>query len=125
MALEKLCAGWLKAKQVESAANALRVDIEDQIVALTGKKDEGAKTVDAEGYKLTITGKMSRKMDWDRWETVKLQITPLLHPVKTKLELDEKGVKYLQAHKPEIYALLPLEVKPAKTSVEVKVKEES
>lgn len=123
MALEKLCADWLKAKTVESAANALRINIEEQIVALTGKKDEGSKTVDSEGYKLTITGKMTRKMDWDKWDAVKAQIPDHLHPVKSKPELDEKGVKYLQLNEPAIYALLPLEVKPAKTSVEVKLKE--
>lgn len=125
MALEKLCADWLKAKQVETAANDLRLNIEEQIVALTGKKDEGAKTVDAEGYKLTITGKISKKMDWAKWEAIKSQIPDLLHPVKFKPEVDEKGVKYLQQNNPEIYALLPLEVKPAKTSVEVKLKEEA
>lgn len=125
MALEKLCADWLKAKQAETAANTLRVDIEDQIVALTGKKDEGAKTVDAEGFKLTITGKMTRKMDWTKWEAIKSQIPALLHPVKLKTEIDEKGVKYLQLNEPEIYALLPLEIKPAKTSVDIKPKEEA
>ncbi len=118
--LEQLSAAWLAAKKAENAASKERVAIEEQIVALTGKRDEGAQTHEAEGFKVTVTGKISRKMDWDKWEQVKAQIAPNLHPVKYKPELDEKGVKYLQANEPEIYALLPIEVKPAKTGIEVK-----
>lgn len=121
--LKQLSADWLKAKAEEAAANKRRVAIEDQIVALTGKKDEGSQTIDATEFKITVTGKISRKMDWTQWETVKSQIAPNLWPVKMKPELDEKGVKYLQANEPEIYALLPIEVKPAKTAIEVKAVE--
>ncbi len=118
--LEQLSAEWLAAKKVETTANKERVEIEEQIVLLTGKRDEGSKTHSATGFKITVTGKMNRKMDWDKWEAVKGQIAPILHPVKLKPTLDEVGVKYLQANEPEIYVLLPLEVTPAKTSVDVK-----
>lgn len=121
--LERLSADWLEAKKAEAKANKERVAIEDEIVLLTGKRDEGSKTVEAAGFKITVTGKVSRKMDWDKWETIKAQISPNLHPVKFKPELDEKGVKYLQMNEPEIYALLPIEVKPAKTAIEVKAVE--
>lgn len=121
--LEQLSAEWLDAKKAEAVANKQRTAIEDQIVALTGKRDEGSQTVNATGFKITVTGKMSRKMDWDKWEQIKSQIAPNLWPVKNKPELDEKGVKYLQANEPEIYALLPIEVKPAKTAIEVKAVE--
>mgnify|MGYP003607844084 FL=1 len=118
--IEQLCTDWLAAKKAEQKANAERVAIEDAIVALTGKRDEGAKTVDATGFKITVTGKISRKMDWKAWETIKAQIPADMHPVKLKPELDEKGVKWLADNQPDIYKLLPLEVKPAKTAVEVK-----
>ena len=121
--IEQLSADWLDAKKAEAVANKKRVGIEEQIVLLTGKRDEGSQTVDASGYKITVTGKVTRKMDWDKWKTVKAQIHPNLWPVKSKPELDEKGVKYLQANEPEIYALLPIEVKTAKTAIEVKAVE--
>ena len=88
-----------------------------------GKKDEGAQTHDAGAFKVAVTGKVTRKMDWDKWDAVKSSIPANLHPVKMKPELDEKGVKYLQANEPEIYKQLPIEVKPAKTAVEVKIKQ--
>ncbi len=118
--IEQLCPEWLAAKKAEQTANAQRVAIEDQIIALTGKRDEGAKTVDVSGFKITVTGKISRKMDWMAWETIKAQIPADMHPVKLKPELDEKGVKWLAEHQPDIYKLLPIEVKPAKTAVEIK-----
>lgn len=121
--LEQLVAEWRIAKKAEVMANKERAAIEEQIVTLTGKRDEGSQTHEVEGFKITVTGKISRKMDWDKWEQIKSQIAPTLWPVKNKLELDEKGVKYLQANEPEIYALLPIEVKPAKTAIEVKAVE--
>ena len=122
--LELLCREWLAAKKAEAAANEERLAIEQRIIFHTGKRDEGSQTHEVDGYKITVTGKVSRKMDWKKWEAVKAQIPPNLHPIKTKLELDEKGVKYLQANEPEVYALLPIEVTPAKTAIEVKAIEE-
>lgn len=118
--IEQLCTDWLQAKKAEQKANAERIAIEEQIVSLTGKRDEGAKTVDATGFKITVTGKISRKMDWKAWETIKAQIPADMHPVKFKPELDEKGVKWLAENQPDIYKLLPITVAPAKTAVEVK-----
>jgi hypothetical protein len=117
--LASLCGAWLDAKKRETAAAEDRVAIEDKIVAITGKRDEGSQTVNEADFKLTITGKVTRKMDWDKWEHIKSQIPPNLHPIKLKPELDDKGVKYLQANEPEIYRLLPIETRPAKTSVAI------
>lgn len=119
--VQQLCNEWLQAKKEEAAANKRRVEIEDQIVFIIGKRDEGSKTHDLGGFKVTVTGKVTRKMDWKAWETVKEQIAPNLHPVKMEPKLDEKGVKWLHDNEPDIYKLLPIEVKPAKTAVDVKV----
>lgn len=115
-----LCAKLLSAKAAEAQATAARVEIEEQIVRLVGKRDEGSQTTDVGEYKVTTTGKVTRKMNWAAWETIKAQFPAELHPVKTKPELDEKGVKWLQTHREDLYKLLPIEVKPAKTAVEVK-----
>lgn len=120
MSLEQLCADWLAAKADEAAANKRRLDIESKIVAITGKRDEGSSTHEAPGFKLSVTGKVSRKMDWAKWDQIKPQIPQELQPVKMKPELDETGVRWLKQHRPDLYDLLPIEVKPAKTAVEVK-----
>lgn len=123
LTLEQLSAEWLSAKAEEARAAKRRLVIEEQIIALTGKRDEGSQTVDATGFKITVTGKVSRKMDWAKWDQIKTQIAPVLWPVKMKPVLDEKGVKWLQQNEVEIYAMLPLEVEPAKTAIEVKAVE--
>jgi hypothetical protein len=120
VSLEELCADWLEAKTREQKANADRVAVEQKIEALTGKKDEGSQTHEAGTFKVTVTGKVTRKMDWDKWATVRDSIPAELHPVKMKPELDERGVKWLRDNRPDLYERLPIEVKTAKTAVEVK-----
>lgn len=119
--IESLATDWLRAKGEEAAANKKRVKIESQLVELIGKKDEGSQTQKVGNFKITTTGKVTRKMDWEKWESIKGQIAPVLHPVKTKKELDEKGVKWLQENEPELYKLLPITVTPAKTAIDIKV----
>jgi hypothetical protein len=119
MEAKELAQQWLDAKQREREANAERIKIEEQIVAALGKRDEGAQSHKIDGFKITVTGKVTRKMDWDKWEVVKDQIPEALRPIKLKPELDERGVKYLKENKPDIYGLLPITVAPAKTGVDV------
>lgn len=119
METKELAQQWLDAKRREREANADRIKIEEQIVSALGKRDEGAQSHKIDGFKITVTGKVTRKMDWDKWELVKDQIPEQLRPVKLKPELDDKGVKYLQANEPEVYRLLPITVTPAKTGVEI------
>lgn len=121
--LTELGIEWLAVKHDENKARDARIAIEEQIIAITGKRDEGSKTHDAGGCKITVTGKIARKMDWEAWESIKAKIPVNMHPVRYKPEVDEKGVKYLQANEPELYKLLPLEVKPAKPAIDVKVVE--
>lgn len=122
MELKELCIAWGQAKANEKAANAERVALEDQIVAITGKREEGSQTHEVEGgFKVTVTGKVTRKMDWKEWEKIKSGIPSELHPVKYKPELDEAGVKWLQENNADVYRQLPIETKPAKTAVDVKV----
>lgn len=120
-ALDALCKQWFEHKRAETAANKARVEIEEQIVALVGKKDKGATTVEIPGFKVTTTGKQTIKLDADKWASVKAQIPAELHPIKVKEELDNKGVEWLRENRADLYALLPIEITPAKTAVEVKV----
>ncbi|MFA5630302.1 MAG: hypothetical protein WC997_02220 [Porticoccaceae bacterium] len=121
--LQALCQQWQQEKRAEQVANAKRVKIEGQILALAAVKEEGSATTDTPGFKITTTGKLSRKMDWEAYQKIAAQIPDGLHPVKTKQEIDEVGVKWLQKNRPDIYSLLPLTVTPAKTAVSIKAVE--
>lgn len=115
--LDSLCAAWLECKKREQEANKARLEIESEIIKITGCKTEGAQTCHTDQFKVTTTGKITRTMDWDEWEKVKDQIPVDIRPIKTKEVLDEVGVKWLFDNNREIYSLLPLVVKPAKPGV--------
>jgi hypothetical protein len=120
--LESLAVDWLRAKKEEAEANKRRIAIEAQMLALIEAKPEGAATVEAGMFKVTAEFKLSRSIDWDKWDAIRERIPERLRPVKWKRELDATGCKYLENNEPEIYALIApcITVKPAKTGITVK-----
>jgi len=114
---------WIEAKKEEVQANKKRVGIEDELIALLGAKEEGSETHDVEDFKIAITGRLNRKVDWDVFD--KLGIPTEVQPVKVKRELDLKGLRYLEDNEPSTYKKLAkaMTVEPAKTSVTVTRKE--
>lgn len=115
------------AKAREEAARKERVAAEEELVeALRAAgslpaKDEGSKTLDVENYKVKVTNKLTRKLVGKGAEGIKALDLGELTPLKTKVELDDAGCKWLRDNDPEIYAKLAafIETKPAKTAVEI------
>lgn len=118
---EMVASELLKAKRFEDAATERRIELEREIIELLGIRDEGSMTHKiGDGFKVVITAKKSRKMDWDMLDAIPLSKLPeSLRPVKVKRELDERGVKYLRDNEPELYAVLSpaLTVTPTKPQV--------
>lgn len=111
-----------EAREAEKKANERRVELEEELIAILGQKEEGAQTHEVGDYKVTITGKLIRKIDWDLYDkSIAAKIPESLQPVKVKRELDDTGVKYLANNEPQIYRLLAkaLTIKPAKTAVTI------
>jgi hypothetical protein len=111
-----------EAKLAEKEANERRVALEEELIALVGAREEGSQTHEIGDYKITITGKLNRKIDWDLFDqSIAAKIPQTLQPVKIKRELDDTGVKYLANNEPQIYKLLAkaLTIKPAKTAVTI------
>lgn len=110
------------AKLAEKEANERRVALEEELIALVGQKEEGAQTHTIGEFKIVITGKLNRKIDWDLYDkSIAAKIPESMQPVKIKRELDDTGVKYLENNEPQIYKLLAkaLTIKPAKTAVTI------
>ena len=96
-----------EAREAEKQANERRVELEEELIAILGQKEEGAQTHEVGDYKVTITGKLIRKIDWDLYDkSIAAKIPESLQPVKVKRELDDSGVKYLANNEPQIYRLL-------------------
>lgn len=121
--LPELSDAWLHAKAAEQAANAVRLDIERQIITITGNKKDGQQTVEAGENKITIKTNWTLKLDLQKWDSVAVQIPESLHPIKTERKVDPAGVKWLRENDPIHYAILAqaLTITEAKATVDVKV----
>lgn len=97
---------WLAAKSAEAKANKERLRIEADLVKALDVPEEGSKTQDIDGYKVTVTQPVSRKLDAAEWERVKLLIEPVMWPIKMKAEADASGCKYLANNEPETWAMI-------------------
>lgn len=125
--LEYLCSQWVQAKASEDAQREYRVKLEKQILEHVGSRKEGAQTVNAPHFKITTTGKLSRAVDWEVWDTIAPEVPPSLHPVKVSRSLDVKGLHYLERNEPEVYRkiLECITTKPAKTAVKIEPQKEA
>lgn len=120
--LDQLVTAWIEAKRKEDAANAERLAIEQAICETSPPKEEGASTVElAGGMKLTLTGKLTYKVDVAKLQVLAQQLPENVRPLKTETKADETGLKYLRAKEPALWALIApaIEVKPGKTAVRV------
>lgn len=117
---------WLSAKAEEDAARQRRIDLESDIVSEHGCKEEGSATHHADGYKITITGKMNRTLDRGAWESIAPTIPEHLRPVEYKPSLDVKGLRYLQQNEPELYRIASeaITAKPGKAAVKIEKEEQ-
>lgn len=66
MSLDLLAQRWIDAKEAESRAVANRREIEDELISLLGEpKDEGTFNYEADQLKVTVTQRMTRRVDAD------------------------------------------------------------
>lgn len=118
----QLAKDWLTVKAAEDHARKRRIEIEQDMLPFLDQKPEGSQTTELPtGAKVTVTNKLTRKLDLAGFDTVAGQIPAELHPIKVERKPDEKGIKWLQANAPEIYKLIAphLTVTPAKPGVKV------
>lgn len=122
--IEKACHEWRSWKHAEDMAKENRVAVELKLIELMGfNKLEGSQTTKTEdgNYKISFTAKLDRKLDQEAYLAIEPQLPENMRPVKTKIELDLKGIKWMEENAQEFAALvLPcITTKPAKTAVKV------
>jgi len=120
--LVTLAEQWKDAKRTETLWRNNRIAIEEEMIALTGCKEEGSQTSPAGEYKITITGKITRTLDKTRWAAIEASIPEALRPVTYEPKLETRGLRYLEQNEPDVYARVAqaISAKPAKPAVEVK-----
>ena len=120
--VEGLCGAWLEAKRREAVAKEARLEVEAQIGAALEKKPEGAITHKLQHYKVTLTQPIQRKIDLEKWLTVKTLIGQEFWPIKMVVEADPAGCKWLAKERPDLWAMIAdaFTVSPGKVGVEVR-----
>jgi hypothetical protein len=119
--IEALARDWLDAKKAENEAAARRVAIEAQLAAALEVKEEGSITHKLDGYKVTLTQPVTRKLDEAAWEKVKSKAPMEMWPVKTNVEADATGMKWLEKNEPAIWRKIASAFESKKGKVGVKV----
>lgn len=119
--VEALCADWLEAKRAETAANKRRIEIEEQLAQALDVPAEGSKTHKLDAYRVTMTQPVTRKLDEAIWAKVAHLVPEAMRPVKTKIEADGTGCKYLAQNEPAMWKKIAkaFETKPGKIGVKV------
>jgi hypothetical protein len=131
--VEQLVEEWAKHKHDEEAARLRRLDVEDAITAVVKPLEEGSESHRlANGWTLQLTGKLNYTLDceprtlqqiWDELREMKTIEVDVPVPLKTKVELDATGAKWIRANRPDIWRFMSKVVttKPAKVAVNVKI----
>lgn len=115
---------WLNAKAAEEKCKEWRLAVEEALDKALGHKEEGSKTHKVGYYAIEMKGVLNRKLDKEKWDTIKKGVPRELWPIKDAL--DEAGVKWLQKERPDIWKVVAQAVTttPGKVGVKVTRKEE-
>jgi hypothetical protein len=118
LTMEKLVVKFIKAKQVEQKAHAMRLLAEAALItALAGEiKPEGTTTRVVGIHKIVVTTKLTRKLDYTTYQS--LAIPADLGFVTFTPSIDLKAFRVAEAAIPELVAQC-VTVSPAKTAVKI------
>ena len=110
------------AKTHELHAKEARLAIEEKLVALVEKKEEGTISKKGDYYKLSVTFGIDRKVDSDIARSLAIQLGDEYERIfKWEAKIDTKEMRFLIDKKPEVYALCARAItsKPRKPSLKI------
>ena len=120
--LQDLCQDLIAAKEYAAEAREEVLRIENEILDLAPEKLEGSQTLPTPGFKLTLTHKVSRKLDYDAYQA--LDLPESMEFVTLKPSIDLFKLRAIERLDPAMVAQC-VTTKPAKTAIKVEVSDES
>lgn len=118
--LDNLCTLLVSAKQKEDEYKAIRVDLEEQVAEILKTTEEGTDKAETDQYKITVTNKLTRTLDYPAYLAIETDIPEGIRCVKLKPELDMKKLRAMEMVRPGFSAQF-VTSRPAKPSVKVEV----
>ncbi len=119
--LERLCSYLVAAKHAEGEAKRKRLQFEDELSSLIATKEEGVDTSDAGCFTVSVTSKLTRKLNYAAYQDVEASLPEGLRCVDLKPSVNMKKLRALEIVDPGISAMF-ITTKPAKAAVKVEVK---
>ena len=116
--LQDLCEDLMAAKGYAEEAKKEVLRIENLILALAPEKLEGSQTLPVPGFKLTVTHKLTRTLDFDAYRA--LDLPENMQFVTLKPAIDLFKLRAIERLDPFLVAQC-VTVKPAKTAIKVEV----
>lgn len=116
MDINSICMALMLVKQREAEEKARRIGLEQQIIGLVKTKQEGTTTTNTGQYKVSVTTKMNRELDYEKYQA--LGLPENLEFVDLKPAINMTRLRHIEAVDPSIVASC-VTTKPAKPSVKV------
>ena len=121
--LDKLSQDLREQDDIRARAVKNCADIRAAIAQLIKTPMEGTAQTVTKFFKVTTTGKLTRKLDLKAWNKIKDSVPEDLQPVKVKVEIDLKKLRALEQANPEVFKQVSraIETKEGNTGVKVEV----
>jgi hypothetical protein len=116
--LEGYALRLMQLKEQELFIKEERTKLENDIATAIATKDEGTDTVKAGQYKITVTSKLTRTLDYPAYMAIENDIPEGIRCVNLKPELDMKKLRAMEMVRPGFSAQF-VTSKPAKAAVKI------
>lgn len=118
--LERLCYDLMLLKKEEKAVADIRIDVENQIAQMVSTKEEGTDKAEAGEFKITVTSKLTRTLDYPAYLAIENDIPAAFRCVDLKPAINLKKLRTLEMSNPDLIPVF-VTTKPAKSAVKVEV----
>ena len=116
--LERLCYDLMLLKKEEKAVADVRIAVENQIAQMVATKEEGTDKAEAGEFKITVTSKLTRTLDYPAYLAIENDIPSAFRCVDMKPAINLRVLKMLETANPDLPAHF-VTSKPAKAAVKV------
>jgi len=118
--IERLAGTILRLKEDENSIAKGRVAAEEELAALIATKDEGTDTAKTGMFKVSVTSKLNRTLDYEAYQAIESGLPEGVRCVDLKPSLNLKKLRALEMVDPALPATF-ITTKPAKPSVKIEV----
>lgn len=122
--IELMAKEWLLHKSAEQSAQAARRAVEDELIKLIDRRDEGTSKRKAGRAEIAAQFGVTYSVDADALARIADQVPPEIQKrvIRWKPAVDARELKYLRNNEPQIYAVLAqaIEAKPGRPTFTVK-----